>query len=651
MKLSVVIVNYNVRYFLEQCLHSVEKAIGSIAAEVFVVDNSSVDGSIAMVRDKFPRVKTIVNHENLGFSKANNQAIRKASGEYILLLNPDTIVEESTFRKCLDFMDKHPDAGALGVRMINGKGHFLPESKRALPTPPVAFFKIFGFSKIFPRSGLFNRYHLGYLDEHSVHEVEILTGAFMLLRKSVLELTGLLDEEFFMYGEDIDLSYRIIKAGFKNYYFPETTIIHYKGESTKKSSINYVLVFYRAMIIFARKHFSKKNARYFSGLINMAIYFRAGLSILKRFLGSIFLPLADVILIMAGYFLLTPWWEAIRFPEGGHYPPGFLLIAVPAYITIWLLSIWLFGGYDKPVRWIRVSNGILAGSALILLGYALLPEEIRFSRALILAGTAWAWLGTLAMRILLHFLPFTSFRLASDRRKKILVAGEVAEAQRVFSLVTQSRVSAELAGLVSPHPDSGEEYLGKLEQLEEIIRIHRADEVIFCARDIEAGRIIQTMSRYTGMGVDFKIAPPESFSVIGSHSIHSAGDLYLIHFNTITLKRNRRSKRLLDILFSVMLLLFSPLIFFTYRHPAGFMRNIIQVLCGKKSWVGYHPVTPPGTLILPAIRPGVLSPLTSASTGRESRELIMQANLLYAKDYNVANDIKIIFRGIKQLDR
>ena len=275
MKLSIVIVNYNVKYFLEQCLHSVQNACNGLESEVFVVDNDSVDGSVKMVRDKFPDVFLIENKENKGFSAANNQAIRKSKGEYVLLLNPDTIVEDDTLRKVVDFMDEHPDAGGLGVKMLDGKGKFLPESKRGLPYPSVAFFKVFGLSSLFPKSRMFSTYHLGYLDKDKTHVVDVLAGAFMLLRKSVLNQIGLLDEDFFMYGEDIDLSYRITQAGYKNYYFPGTRIIHYKGESTKKGSLNYVFVFYNAMIVFANKHFSKENARAFSMMINFAIYFRA----------------------------------------------------------------------------------------------------------------------------------------------------------------------------------------------------------------------------------------------------------------------------------------------------------------------------------------------------------------------------------------
>jgi GT2 family glycosyltransferase len=213
VKLSIVIVNYNVKHFLGQCLISVERAIKNINAEVFVVDNASTDGSCEMVKESFGWVKLIASQTNLGFSTGNNLAIKQATGEYVLLLNPDTVVAEDTFEKCIAFMDTQPGAGALGVRMIDGKGNFLPESKRGLPTPSVAFYKTFGLSKIFSKSKTFNRYHLGFLPEFETNEVEILSGAFMFIRKKVLDEIGLLDETFFMYGEDIDLSYRIIKAG------------------------------------------------------------------------------------------------------------------------------------------------------------------------------------------------------------------------------------------------------------------------------------------------------------------------------------------------------------------------------------------------------------------------------------------------------
>jgi GT2 family glycosyltransferase len=258
-RLSVVIVNYNVEHFLEICLHSVMAACRKTDAEVWVVDNNSSDGSLEMLRKKFPDVKLIANTVNTGFSTANNQAIKQSSGEFVLLLNPDTIVPEDCFETCLKFMDENPEAGGLGARMVDGAGVFLPESKRGLPGPGVSCCKAFGLSGLFPNSAKFGQYYLSYLNEFKVHDVDVLSGAFMLMRKSVLDKSGLLDESFFMYGEDVDLSYRLQKTGARNFYFPETTIIHFKGESTRRGSISFVRNFYKAMLLFSAKHFSKNR--------------------------------------------------------------------------------------------------------------------------------------------------------------------------------------------------------------------------------------------------------------------------------------------------------------------------------------------------------------------------------------------------------
>ena len=280
MKLSVVIVNYNVKHFLELCLCSLYRAIDQLPVEVFVVDNASSDGSLEYLIPRFPKVNFIVNKGNVGFARANNQAIAVAKGEYILLLNPDTVLGENTITDCLHFMENNPDVGGAGVKMITGDGSFLPESKRGFPTPIVSLYKLTGISKLFPNSRRFGKYHLRYLEENECHSVDVLAGAFMFLRKSALDKCGLLDEDFFMYGEDIDLSYRITKAGYKNCYLP-FPIIHYKGESTETDSIKYVRVFYEAMMIFFRKHYPHYSI-FFACVVKIGIYLRALLAVLNR---------------------------------------------------------------------------------------------------------------------------------------------------------------------------------------------------------------------------------------------------------------------------------------------------------------------------------------------------------------------------------
>lgn len=262
------------------------KACANIDSELIVIDNNSTDGSKSFFEGKFPGVQFLWHPENLGFGKANNLALKSAAGKYVLFLNPDTILPEDSIKKSLDFFRSTDTVGGLGVRMIDGSGRFLKESKRAFPSPATAFFKLSGLTALFPRSKIFACYYLGHLDERSNHIVDVLAGAYMMIPKSVLKQVGSFDEAFFMYGEDVDLSYRIQKSGYHNYYFAETTIIHFKGESTKKETTRYIRLFYGAMELFVRKHFNTLKAGLFSMLIRGAILFKIAMAGLKKMTSS-----------------------------------------------------------------------------------------------------------------------------------------------------------------------------------------------------------------------------------------------------------------------------------------------------------------------------------------------------------------------------
>jgi len=287
LQLSIVIVNYKVKFFLEQCLHSLRKAGRNLDHEIWVVDNHSDDGSREWLEPLFPEVKFVWNSENKGFAKANNQVLDHLRGKHILFLNPDTILSELVLTQCLTFLNEHPKVGAVGVKMVDGRGNFLWESKRSFPTASVSFFKMIGLTAMFPRSSTFAKYHLGNLDENANHEVDILSGAFMMLRKEVLDKIGGFDERFFMYGEDIDLSYRIKQAGWQNYYLGKANIIHFKGESTRKGEINYQRRFYGAMKEFYKKHFGRKHAGLSGFFIMLAIEFRSLISVISQFFSNI----------------------------------------------------------------------------------------------------------------------------------------------------------------------------------------------------------------------------------------------------------------------------------------------------------------------------------------------------------------------------
>lgn len=647
MKLSVVIVNYNVEHFLEQCLFSVYRAMQGIDCEVFVVDNNSVDGSLKMLASKFPEVKVIANKDNVGFAKANNQAIRISTGEYVLLLNPDTVVEDDTFSKTVAFMDSHPDAGGLGVKMVDGKGQFLPESKRGLPTPMTAFYKIFGLSKLFPHSKRFSQYHLGYLPDNETNPVDILAGAFMLLRRETLDKCGLLDETFFMYGEDIDLSYRITLAGYKNYYFPETRIIHYKGESTKKTTVNYVLVFYKAMEIFAKKHFGQKRARWLSFFINMAIYFRAFLALMSQFLGKIYMPLADAAVGYAGLAAISYFWGHFFIYDGaGSYPiyPLFTVI-LPIYILIWLVTAYFTGGYDKPYRISPSAGGVMIGSILILILYALLPTSLRFSRALILLGTLWMALQMSITRAIGYLLKLSDFQYGRNAKKRFLVIGNEDETNRVEQLLKSTSIKPDFIGLVAPTNSYNvpEHYLGNLTQVPDIIDIYKITEIIFCSKDITHQNIIDKMVEWHADDLDYKIAPVDTLSIIGSNSINTRGDLYTVDIRTINTVPNKRKKRLFDFFVSFVGIFFWIFVAWFVRKPLNFLKNSFKVMLGGYSWVGYCPSETIDGQKLPEIKKGIYNP-ASVVKGKIDNEAREKLNIMYARDYTVLKDFNILFR-------
>ena len=652
MKLSVIIVNYNVQYFLENCLNSVYNSSTIIDFEVFVVDNNSVDGSLQMLAEKFPQTKVIANKDNRGFSVANNQAIKEAKGEYVLLLNPDTVVEENTFKVCCDFFDSHEKAGGLGVKMLDGKGTFLPESKRGLPTPAVAFYKIFGVTNLFPKSEKFGQYHLGHLSKEENHQIEILSGAFMMMRKSVLDEIGLLDESFFMYGEDIDLSYRITQAGYSNHYLADTQIIHYKGESTKKSSINYVFVFYRAMAIFAKKHFSNKNAQLFSTLISFAIYVRAGLAVLTRTIKHFLLPVIDAIVLGSGVFLFKEYYEEnVKFISGGAYPDEVETYGIPIIICIYLLSQFFNGAFSIPTSFKKVLTGVFSGSALLLMVYSLLSEEYRFSRAIILFTVVFSIVAISLFRCVLHLLKIRRFIIA--RAQRIAIVGKQEELNRINSFIKKTLIEPEKIINVNAENQGNSDNSGfsaRLYQLKDIIDIYDINEVIFCAKDLSSSQIIEQMSSIDKEDVDYKIAPPESLYIIGSNSIESSGEYYIMASDAIMKPVNQKNKRSLDLFLALFFLLFSPILFLFVGKKGTYFSNLFNILSGKISFVGFYSSSEMKDKTL-KVKKGILNPTDLHDSFTLNEDNIEQLNFEYGRDYSIGKDLEIVFKNLKYLGR
>jgi hypothetical protein len=404
------------------------------------------------------------------------------------------------------------------------------------------------------------------------------------------------------------------------------------------------------MIIFARKHFSGGKAGIFAFIIHLAIWFRAFISILKRVFEKIALPIFDALIIYSGFLLITPFWENLRF-EPGHFPPEYLHVVVPVYILFWLIGILFSGGYKKPVNLFKIARGLLWGTIAILLIYSLVNEELRFSRVLILLGSVWSVFVLLISRIVFHWLKLKNFRLDVKKAKRVAIVGHSAEAYRIKKLLEDTQIQTDLAGFIAlDDSDRGQNYIGHIQQISEIIRINRINEIIFCAENISSAQIIKAMLDLTQLEVEYKIAPPESLSIIGSNSIHTAGDLYVVNINAISKISNKRKKRIFDIAFALFYLFLTPFSIWFFNSKQKFIQNIFGVLTGKKSWIGYIP-NQKSIGNLPILKEGVLNPGDLFPELTLDEEKMTRLNMLYAKDFSIFTDAEILFKSWKNIDR
>lgn len=584
--LSVVIVSYNVRAFLEQCLVSVERASKGLDVEVWVVDNKSVDGSVDMVKRRFPWVKLIVNHDNVGFSVANNQAIRQSLGKHVLLLNPDTVVREDTFTKGLEHMEAHPKVGGMGVPMYDGTGMYLPESKRGLPTPWVAFCRMAGLHHFWPKSNQFNAYYAGHLGEHDTGAVDILAGAYMWMRRDALDEVGLLDEQFFMYGEDIDLSWRLVLGGWENHYCANTSIIHYKGESTKKGSLNYVMVFYNAMLLFAAKHYEGRQARAFSWMIRVAIYGRAALAVVRRMLSrwGDLIRVASLTLAAFGAWL---WaldvlgqrqfnWHDVMWQGGGLW-------------ALQTVALTLLGGHAEHSLLhsrFRPLSAWVAASSLTIITYSLWPEEWRFSRT-----------GILGL-VLLQGIVYVAVSRRRWKRsgnpkmiRRVLVAAQdlpaVVDLVRKTEGVHQKQQAHALWAHenITPgamHPTiHGIPWVGTVGDLSDVLQIHNVQEVVFSGRDVTADDIVKALPELGKRGVNCRIAWTDAGDLMASGG--AARPSFVDFQRGLHRPEMALTKRRFDVASSALMLMLAPGLI--ALGLASWLTPAWHVLRGQKTWV------------------------------------------------------------------
>tara|TARA_B110000046_G_scaffold31375_1_gene33296 strand:+ start:231 stop:2180 length:1950 start_codon:yes stop_codon:yes gene_type:complete len=588
LELSIVIVNYNVKEFLTQCLDSIFKSQTQYNYEVIVVDNSSRDSGRDEICSTFKDITWIDNSENVGFGRANNQGFSRAKGVYTLILNPDTVLQEDTLEKCISYLLAHPEVGGLGIKGLDGSGQFLPESKRALPTPLVALWKITGLSAIFPKSSVFARYHLGHLSPEENHEVDILVGCFMMVPTQLLLSVGGFDPQYFMYGEDIDLSYELQKTGHKNIYFSDSQIIHYKGESTKRGSLNYVRMFYKAMVLFAKKQFTGSSAAAYSLLIYSGIYLRATLAIVARLGKSTFTPLLDAAVLFAVLNTIKSYWEQNhRFINGGSYPDLYTYTIQGSYVLVWLFGLWLSGVYFKNNRPIVMVRSMIVTTLFIGFTYGLLPDELRFSRALLLLGALGGLSAMLGWRAVLSVLSGKPMFEGATKQPRILFFGSKYSKGALDDILHSSGIIPSFYWEEVPNFNN-DDWLLKLQAL---VRLHRINELIVDVSEVSNTRLISILTSL-GEQTSVKSLMPEQKFIIGSDSSLTQGTTYRKSQQTAD-PQYLRQRRVFEITATFLVVSLAPMTLVcalaTGRFSAWklWIRYSGHIMTGEKSLIGY----------------------------------------------------------------
>jgi O-antigen biosynthesis protein len=635
--ISIVIVNYNVRDHLDNCISSIYKSNNEeYKIEIFIVDNNSIDGSSNFIKEKYPSVNLIENNLNLGFSKANNIALKKVSGRFILLLNPDTILEEGTFKKLIKFCEENKSIGVVSSKLIQANGKLDLACKRSFPTFSVAFPRILGLAKLFPKSKIFGKYNLTYLDEDKTHEVDAICGAFMFMPKYVLDKVGFFDEDYFMYGEDLDLCYRIKKQGYKIYYYPEVKTVHLKGESTKKSGLAYVNNFYGAMNIFVKKNLG--GSLFLSFIMRFGVFYWSFFSKLKRLIKVIKFPVLDILLLYLSFIISIK--SRFNILPNTDY---FLIISI--YVAIWLVIFTVFKLYFKsysiPIA--NTFNAVIAGF-IVNSSITYFFKQYAYSREVILFSTILGLIFLLSYRSIINLYRFIVSKNILLKKINLLIVGDKELNQDVEERFL-AKYNIIYFNKISEKKD--------LNTLSEIIKLKNINEVVFSGDYFTNHEILKIMWDFSGKNVLFKIVPIGNDLILSK--LHSnINDLSLVEIEyNIKNKMNIFLKRVFDIILSLILIVtVYPFIVLFYKLKKGNISRhttklllLPGVLYGKYSFVGI-PIWYETNGKEYLGKKGLTGIIQLNHFEGINGEEMMNYNIFYAKNQNMKMDIEILLKTL-----
>ena len=558
--ISIVIVNYKVKEYIANLLHSVEKAKGKLTLQTIVVDNNSQDDSIVFLKKRFPWVTYIENKENVGFGKANNQGFEIAEGEYTLIINPDTLLSEETFEEMISHMKDNARCGACGCKILNPDGTFAPESKRSVPSIASSFYKVTGLTALFPESKIFGDYYLGWIPEDEVHAVPVLSGAFMFWRTSVLKKLGGFDERFFMYGEDIDLCYRIQETDYHIDYVPTTSIIHYKGESTRKGDLKYVRIFNKALYQFFEKHYSSKYSLFFRMFIFSAITLRAGITFVLNNLRLIGFITSDLVLlnisVIVGFLVRFNFsYEAVTNLQNLSY----------LWINILASGLYVLLGVSMDLfrsQVTSISNQLkaLIGSYFGVAFITFFVRNLAFSRLALIYGLICALaLMVITWVIQLNFSKGDTKATGKLKRARILLVGSTSETKSIKQKIhSRPDWNYEVVGIIGLGEDENSDYMGQLPQLGDMVRAYNIDQVFFALKSISYKEMLMHLPQLQKSRVLVKLIPDSMDFILGKSNVEYLESIPVVEVEFAHVKGlNPFLKRLMDIVLG--LVVFVPL--------------------------------------------------------------------------------------------